>query len=67
MERSLTMPLGVVVERREIVNRWQRHVWRAVAVIPGAPEAVSWRELRRGESWVRYHAATLVNAGSNTR
>jgi hypothetical protein len=59
MERSLVMPLGVVVERREIANRWQRHVWRATAVFPGAPEVTVWRELRRGDGWIHYHAATL--------
>ena len=53
------MPLGVVIERRDIDNPWQDHAWRAVAVIPGAPEAESWRVLNRGEDWVQYHAATL--------
>src|SRR5690606_30672543 len=37
MERRISMPLGVVVERREIDNRWQPFAWKAVAVIPGAP------------------------------
>jgi hypothetical protein len=59
MERSISMPLGVVVERRELEHRWQKHGWRPVAVIPGAPETADWRELRRGEGWIRYHAATL--------
>lgn len=59
MERRLTMPLGVVVERREIDNRWQRWAWKPVGVIPGAPPIDAWRELARGERFVRWHAATL--------
>ena len=59
MERRLSMPLGVVVERREIDNRWQEHSWRPVAVIPGAPPIDAWRELACGERFVRWHAATL--------
>ena len=54
------MPLGVVVERREIDNRWQRYAWKPVAVIPGAPPVEAWRELIRGERFVRWHAATLA-------
>jgi len=54
------MPLGVVVERREIDNRWQRWAWKAVGVIPGAPPIDAWRELARGDRFVRWHAATLT-------
>jgi hypothetical protein len=59
MERSICMPLGVVMERRELDNRWQRFAWRSVAVIPGAPPVDRWRELVRGQRFVRWHAATL--------
>jgi len=59
MERRLIMPLGVVVERREIDNRWQKYSWRPVAVIPGAPPVAEWRELIRGDRYIRWHAATL--------
>jgi hypothetical protein len=59
MERSIRMALGVVVERRELDNRWQPWAWKAVAVIPGAPPVDTWRELVRGERFVRWHAATL--------
>ena len=59
MERRLTMPLGVVVERREIEHRWQKYSWRPVAVLPGAPAIDAWRELARGDRFVRWHAATL--------
>jgi hypothetical protein len=59
MERRLSMPLGVVIERREIDHRWQKYSWRPVAVIPGAPPIEAWRELAYGERFVRWHAATL--------
>ena len=53
------MPVGVVVERREIDNQWVDHTWRAVAVIPGAPPVGEWRQTIAGNGWVQYHAATL--------
>ena len=56
------MPLGVVVERREVEHRWIKHSWTAVAVIPGAAPADplgSWTRLADGEGWVQYHAGTL--------
>ncbi len=59
MEKELSMPLGVVVERRAIDNPWQDWSWRPVAVIPGAGEVEAWTELDRDENSVRYHAATL--------
>lgn len=52
------MPLGIVLRRVPGVTRWVRHVWKAVAVLPGA-QAASWRELRRDGDAVEYHAATV--------
>lgn len=54
VERMVTMPLGVVVERRNVDNPWQDHQWLPVAVIPGAGPVENWRELARGDGWVRY-------------
>lgn len=56
---SEVMALGIVLERREIDNPWQSHVWCAVAVIPGAPEIDQWRVLAEAPGRVRYHAGTL--------
>lgn len=56
--QSIHMPLGVVVRRVPGVTRWARHVWKAVAVLPGAAEA-SWKELRREGDTVEFHADTL--------
>lgn len=59
MPAAAVMPLGVIVERREIDNPWQDHAWAPVDVIPGAPQPEGWQVIDRGEGWVRYHAATL--------
>ena len=52
-----SMPLGIVVRRMPGVTRWARYAWKAVAVLPGAAQA-NWRELRREDDAVEYHAAT---------
>ena len=59
MKTIESLSLGVVIERREIDNPWQEHVWAPVSVIPGAPEIEEWRVLRQGEGWIQYHAGTL--------
>jgi len=58
-ERRIAMPLGVVIERRQIDHPWQRWRWMPVGVIPGAPAVEAWKEIARGEGFVRWHAATL--------
>jgi hypothetical protein len=57
-QKSISMPLGIVVRRVPGVTRWVRHVWKAVAVMPGAGVG-EWKELRRDGDTVEYHAATL--------
>ena len=57
-----SLPLGVVLERREVENRWIKHRWLPVAVLPGAPARDprgDWRSLETGEGWERFHAGTL--------
>jgi Protein of unknown function (DUF3305) len=57
-QKSISMPLGVVIRKTPGVTRWAGWTWRAVAVLPGAgPE--SWRELRREGETAEYHAATV--------
>jgi hypothetical protein len=60
---QLTMPLGIVVERRSSDNQWVDFEWNVVSVLPGAAEIEDWVELRKGSDqngdWVQYHAATL--------
>lgn len=65
-ERMQSIPVGVVIEWRRVDHPWQDHEWLPVAVIPGAPDAADnadgaggWRELARGDGWVRYLAAAM--------
>lgn len=57
-ERSVSMPVGIVIRRSPGVTRWSRWSWRAIAVLPGAGPA-EWRELHRDGEVRDYHAATL--------
>ena len=62
MEKSESIPLGVVVEWRHVDHPWKDHDWRPVAVIPGAPALDPrgpWKLLREGNGVRQYHAGTL--------
>ncbi len=59
LERMVTMPVGVVVERQDIDNPWQKWRWRPVAVMTGEAPAAHGSELFRGEGFVRYFGGTL--------
>ncbi len=53
------LQVGAVVRRLPGVTRWAKHVWKPVAVIPGAPDAF-WKELVREGEVVDYHAGTVT-------
>ena len=62
MSADDSIPVGVVVERREIDNPWEDYTWAPVAIIPGAPPMETtdeWKVLQHGDGWVHYHAGTL--------
>jgi len=62
MEKTETMPLGVVVERRRSKHPWGDYSWKPVSVIPGAPPLDpqgAWTQLRAAEDWVQFHCGTL--------
>jgi hypothetical protein len=59
MERTARLPLGVVLERREVDNRWVKTVWRPVSVVPGAAEGLAWKPLASGPGWAHFLTATL--------
>lgn len=59
MSSLIAIPVGVVVAREKIDHPWQDYRWRPVSVFLNAPKIGEWRELRRGDSSVHYHAATL--------
>jgi|TARA_B110000285_G_scaffold28249_1_gene28236 hypothetical protein len=56
--KSVSISLGIVVRKVPGVTRWVDHVWKAVAVLPGAG-AAHWKELRRDGDTIEYHAATV--------
>ncbi len=57
-EKSLTLPLGVVLRRSPGVTRWAKWAWKAVAVVPGAREA-GWTVLREADVVTDYLAAVV--------
>ena len=59
MDKIISMPVGIVVERRELNNRWQKVAWKPVGVLPGAGPIDGKRELLRGDGWTHFHMATL--------
>lgn len=57
-QKTISMPVGIVLRRTPGVTRWAKWNWRASAVMPGAG-AADWRVLREEDGAVEYHAATL--------
>jgi Protein of unknown function (DUF3305) len=45
VEPLLTIPVGVVIERRKSRSPWANFIWRPVAVLPGVPDAAPWTPL----------------------
>jgi len=41
----ISIPVGVVIERRRAKSAWTDFVWRPVAVLPGIPDAAPWTTL----------------------
>ena len=63
MQRTETLTVGIVVERRDSSHPWQDQLWRPVAVLPGAAAADPsgpWKTLRTGPGWEHYLAGTLT-------
>ncbi len=54
-----TMEVGIVLERRAIVNRWADHEWKLAGVIPGRTDMEDWQVLREGDGWAHYFAGML--------
>lgn len=46
--RSITLPVGVILQRRPGVTRWQKWAWTASGLLPGAGPA-DWKLLREDE------------------
>lgn len=53
----LSIPVGVVVERRRAASEWVDFIWQAVGVLPGEPDMEAWTTLREQDD------ATLFYVG----
>jgi hypothetical protein len=54
LDRHERMPVGVIVERRKASNPWDDYIWRAVAVVPGAPAVANWSVVREEADATQY-------------
>jgi hypothetical protein len=52
----VSIPVGVVIERRKANSPWADFVWRPVAVLPGVPDAAPWTALDAEAERTRFYA-----------
>ena len=61
--REVSIPLGIVVEKRKSSHPWADWIWKPVSVFMIQPDAAAphagWHEMVREDGLVRYHAGTL--------
>ncbi|MHA1598715.1 MAG: DUF3305 domain-containing protein [Alphaproteobacteria bacterium] len=55
-----TMPIGIILERRDSEHPWQDHQWQLAGILPGGEPRDDWQILRQGDGWIHYYAGTLV-------
>jgi len=58
--KEVTLPLGIVVERRASIHDGSADIWMPVSFITGAAMDASWSLMVSGQGWERYLAATLL-------
>lgn len=58
--REVSIPLGIVVEKRPSTHPWADWKWVPVSVFLNAQTGVDWEVMLSEEGIVRYHAATLL-------
>ncbi|ABE63858.1 molybdopterin-guanine dinucleotide biosynthesis protein A [Nitrobacter hamburgensis X14] len=54
------IPVGVVIERRAAASAWTDFIWRAVGVLPGAPDIEPWTTLRADADGTLYYAGSAA-------
>lgn len=59
MEKTMTTPVGIVIERRPSASPWVDAVYVPSDILPGAGPVDGWRLLREENGVRQYHAATL--------
>lgn len=56
----LSIPVGIVVERRRADSPWVDSVWRGVAVLPDEPETKPWTVLREQDGTTLFYAGSAA-------
>lgn len=56
----LSIPVGVVVERRRAASPWIDFVWRGIAVLPDDPEMRPWTVLREQDETTLFYAGSAA-------
>lgn len=56
----LSIPVGIVVERRRADSPWVDFVWRGVAVLPDEPETKPWTILREQDGTTLFYAGSAA-------
>jgi hypothetical protein len=58
----LSIPVGVVVERRKANSPWIDFIWRGIGVLPDEPELKPWTILRdEGEATLYYAGSAAID------
>jgi hypothetical protein len=56
----VSIPIGVVIERRKAKSPWVDFVWRPVAVLPGVPDAAPWTVLGGDADRVNFYGGAAA-------
>ncbi len=60
MSALVSIPVGVVVERRKATSPWADFVWQPVAVLPDAPDAAPWTVLKHEGDRTSFYAGPAI-------
>ena len=60
MSALVSVPVGVVVERRKATSPWADFVWQPVAVLPDAPDAAPWTVLKHEGDRTSFYAGPAI-------
>ncbi|MEO0923701.1 MAG: DUF3305 domain-containing protein [Pseudomonadota bacterium] len=58
-KKEISIPLGIVLERRKSKHPWGDWIYQPISVIPGAAPIKRWVSLQKGDDWEQFHIATL--------
>lgn len=57
---EVSIPLGIVVEKRKSDHPWADWVWMPVSVFLNASPTAKWRQMAKSAGCTRYHAGTVL-------